>query len=120
MINPMLLPSKLFIQQDPSAGLGYRSQRQLQLQTAIAAQGAEDIPGQALRVDTNHRRPAMDITQHQRNRAFDLLAYRLGSRAARLRINPRTFEPENAEMAPAGGKIRIRYLLDTFQWHTFN
>jgi head-tail adaptor len=62
----------------------------------------------------------MNITQHERDRAFDLLTDRLGPWAARLRINPRTFETENAEMAPAGGKIRIRYLLDTFQWHIFN
>jgi hypothetical protein len=62
----------------------------------------------------------MDITQHQGDRAFDLFTNRSGSRAARLRIDPRTFKPENAEMAPAGGKIRIRHLLDTFQWHIFN
>ena len=63
----------LLVEQNAGAGLGDGPQGQFQLQTAVAAQGAEDIPGKALGMNTNHGRPAVDIAQHQRDRAFDLL-----------------------------------------------
>jgi hypothetical protein len=89
------------------------------LQPAVAAQRAEDIARQALGVNAYHRRPTVDIAHHQRDRTLDLPAYCSDSRATGFRINPRTFEAQNAEMTPTGREIRICDLLNTFQWHIY-
>jgi hypothetical protein len=53
----------------PSSAIFF--ERQLQLQTAIAAQRAEDVSGEALRVNAHQRRRGVNVAHHQRNQALD-------------------------------------------------
>ena len=96
----------LLVNQDARTGLGNLAQRQLQLQTAIAAQRMEHVARQALRMDAHQRRRRMNVAHHQRNR-FLFLRCGVASVARRLR-RVHALEAEDTEMSPARGKIRVR------------
>src|SRR5581483_405063 len=69
--------------------------------TEITAQGAEDIPGKALRVNAHERRRGMNVAHDQGNGGF--------WQAAPVR---RAFKTEDAKLAPACRKVGAGYLLD--------
>jgi putative acetyltransferase len=102
----------LLIKQNARARRGDLAQSQLQLQAAIAAQRAEDVAGEALRVDAHQWRRGMNVTHDQRYQTL-----RLGRRfAARARLRA-AFEAEDAEIAPARREIRFGDFLHTFRCH---
>src|SRR5258708_2536685 len=66
-------PFLLLVDQDAGPGRGNLFERHLELLTAIAAQRTKHVSGEALRVDTNQRRLAVDIAHTQRYRRLRLL-----------------------------------------------
>ena len=63
--------------------------------TAVAAQRAEDVAGEALRVNADERRSGVDVAHDQRDEAFDLsglTARRFRSRGAGLGACPQSQE----------------------------
>jgi hypothetical protein len=95
----------LLIDQNARTFLGDHGERHFQLLPAIATQGTEDVSGEALRVNSNQRRTALDIAHDQRNRIF-----RLGGRDAEGKAM-------NEEMPPARGELGRRHLFDLKRAH---
>ena len=90
----------LFIDKDARPLMGDHRERHFKLLTAIAAQGSEDVSGQALGVNSHKRRFRKIVAHDQRDRFFDLASVR-GVRG----------EAVNTKLSPAGWEVRGRYLL---------
>ena len=93
----------LLVDENARAFLGDHRERKFQLLAAIAAQGMKDVSGQALRVNANQGRGGFHVAHHQGDGFFDAtIAVGTGLSAKAV----------DAELAPAGGKIRGSDLLD--------
>src|SRR5262245_23921169 len=90
-----------FVDQNPSAGLSDHGERHLQLLAAIAAQGAEDVAGEALRMDANQRRLSVNVAHDQ--------GYGFFHTAVAIK---KAFKSHNAELSPASGEIGLSHLAD--------
>ena len=87
------------INQNAGAVLGNLLQRKVQLIAAVAAAGAENIAGQALRMDANERRVLRrEVAHHQRQDAFGFV------------FGFETEEPEGPKSASAGWFPRPSWL----------
>jgi len=90
----------LFVNEDACAFFRNHLKRQFELLPAIAAQGVEDVAGQALGMHPDQRRCRLYVAHDEGNGLFDAIA--IGGLAAKT-INP--------ELAPAGREIRRSDLL---------
>jgi hypothetical protein len=112
----------IFVQKDSGARVCDRSQRQLELLSAIAAQRVEDIAGEALRVDADDRRSIAgpggnDVAHHQCDGGFNAARWRRDSVVAGFRISDDTFKAEDAKLPPACGEVGIGELANGFEGH---
>jgi len=110
----------LLVEEDACACFRDGPESQFELQSAIAAQGVEDISGKALRVDADDGRLGVDIAHDEGHCALDSFhgSRRVG--VARFGIGDDAFESEDAEMAPACGEIGIGNLSYAFKRHRFH
>ena len=102
----------LLVDQDAGAFVGDALHRELELLAAVAAERAEDIAGEALRVDADEggaawMSPMTSATQPSTRRQGGGSPGRQGSGSA---MTPS--KPMDAEMSPAGGEVGLRYLAD--------
>ena len=111
-------PFLLFIEQNARAFLANFAQGELKLEAAVAAQGAEDIAGEALRVNTDQWGRRVDISHDQGNQPFDSLAMFGGFFAAGARFGQMAFEAEDTEVSPASGEVGVGYLYYFFKTQT--
>ena len=76
----------LFVEQDAGALAGDEAEREVELVVAVAAQGVEDVSGEALGVDADQRRGfGVEVAHGERDGVFDRAAVGVGvaGRAAR-------------------------------------
>ena len=92
----------LLVDQDAGSFLGDHGERHFQLLAAVAAQRAEDVAGQALRVNAHQWRSGMHFTHNQRHGFFGLAAVVRGRGAGGKSVNKK--------MTPARRKIRRSHL----------
>jgi hypothetical protein len=109
----------LLIEEDAGAGFRDFLESKFELEPAVAAEGAEDVAGEALRVNADEGRGGVDIAKDEGNEAFDGgLGWRRVGVAGGWRGVP-AFESQDAEVRPAGGKIGLGDFLNAFEWHIF-
>jgi hypothetical protein len=89
------------------------------LLAAVAAQGVEDVAGEALRVDANDGGGAVDVAHDEGDRAFDASYRGRNGVVAGLGTVNDALEAEDAEGSPAGGEIGVGYLVDCGKGHLF-
>ena len=99
----------LLIDQNAGPGLGDHGERHFQLLAAIATQRAEDVAGEALRVNAYQRRSRMDIAHHHGNGLF----------CATVAVK-QAFKAHDAEVSPTRGEIGFGKFADgVFCTHGF-
>lgn len=84
---------------------------------AVAAQGVEDVSGEALGVDAHDRGLAVDVAHDEGHSPFDAPGGDGNRVVAGLGVVDNALEAENAEVSPAGRKICIGYLADGRERH---
>ncbi len=110
----------LFVEEDAGAEGGDLGEGQLELQAAVAAEGAEDVASEALGMDADEWRGGVDVAHDQGYQAF-YAAGRVGVLgglfAAGARGGEVALEPVNAEVSPAGGEVGFGDLEDFCERH---
>ncbi len=105
----------LFVEQDAGALAGDEAEREVELVVAVAAEGVEDVSGEALGVDADQRRGfGVEVAHGERDGVFDGAAVGVGVEVARL---GEAFEAEDAEVSPAGGEVGIGDLANGNERH---
>ena len=105
----------LFVEQDAGALTGDEAEREVELVMAVAAEGVEDVSGEALGVDADQRRGfGVEVAHGERDGVFDLAAVGVGVEVARL---GEAFKAEDAEVSPAGGEVGIGDLANGNERH---
>ena len=102
----------LFVDQDAGAFVDDALHCQFELLTAIAAKRAEDIAGEALRMNADDRGRGVDIAEHEGDAALYTARGRRIAGPAGLGFCDDAFETMNAEMSPAGREVCLSYLAD--------
>ena len=92
----------VLIDKDARSQVGDHGERHFELLAAIAAQRAEYVAGQTLRMNAHQRRPGVYLAHHERDCLFGL--------GAVARCRRPGGKPVNQEMPPARRKVRRRYL----------
>ena len=108
----------LLVKKNACASFGDFFERELKLEAAVAAEGAEDISSEALGVDANQRRRGVDIAHDESDEALDGRLRRGCAGAAGLGCGEAAFKSEDAEVSPARRKIGLGNFLNAFQRHT--
>jgi len=98
----------LLINENAGALLGDHGEGHFELLAAVAAQGTEDVSGEALGVDANERRAGLHVSHNQGNGLF-----RLGARNAQRKA-------VNEEMSPTRGEFGGRHLFCFDETHCGN
>jgi hypothetical protein len=83
-------PFLMLINHQPASFLGDGAHREIQLIAAVAAQRAEQFPGQALRMDAKKRRTVTEIAENQSQSRLNPLSA----------ISEVPLEPESSKQAP--------------------
>jgi hypothetical protein len=90
----------LLVEEDAGAFVGDALEGEVELVVAVAAQRVKDVAGEALGVDADDGRLAMDIAHDEGDGAFDRFARGIaGLRDA--------FEAKDAKLTPAGGEVGV-------------
>jgi hypothetical protein len=104
----------LLVEQDAGAFGGDHGEGEVELVVAVAAQGMEDVAGEALGVDADERgrsiRSGGEVAHDEGYGGFDGLVRRGAGFGE-------AFEAEDAECAPAGGEVGIGDLADCNEGH---
>ena len=112
----------LLVEKDACASFADFFERELQLEAAVAAEGTEDVAGEALRVNADERRRGVDVTHDESNEALNRGlrgGLRRGCiRTAGLRCGEPALKAEDAEVSPARREIGLGDFLNAFQRHT--
>ena len=109
----------LLVEEDTGAGLRDFSKSELELEAAVAAEGAEDVAGEALGVDANERRRGVNIAHDKGDEALDGGLRCGGVVVAGARRGEPAFKAEDAEVTPARREVGLGDFLNAFKWHTF-
>jgi len=111
----------LFVEENSCAFCGDALECELKLKAAIAAEGAEDISGEALGVDSNDGsrggRRCVNIAHDEGDQLFGGARVREGWVTAGFDWRGRALKAKDAEMAPAGGEIGFSDLLCRRELH---
>ena len=105
----------LLVEEDACASRCDFGKSHFELKPAIAAQRAEDISCEALRVDAHQRCRGVDVAHHQDDEFFGLRPG-LGWTAVSLGEG-RSFKAEYAEGSPAGGEVGFGDLINALECH---
>ena len=109
----------LLIEEDADALGGDAGERELELEAAVAAEGAEDVAGEALGVDADQGRGGVDVAHDEGDEAFRLRGGFVAGRAAGRRLGGQALKAEDAEGSPAGGEVSLGDLGDGVETHGF-
>src|SRR5579859_4973696 len=106
-----------FIKKHACPGLRDHRERHLQLLATVAAQRAENVAGQALRVNPHQRRRCTNVAEDERDRFFlapVTVSRSLLCRAVACGSRPElAFEAHNAEMSPTSREIGLSQLVQS-------
>lgn len=107
----------LLIEENAGAFRGDFGEGELELEAAVAAEGAEDVAGEALGVDADERRGGVDVAHDESDEAFNLRGCGGLGRAVGQRLGGLALKAEDAEVAPAAGEIGLGDLCDVGECH---
>jgi hypothetical protein len=112
----------LLVEQDTGALVGYAGEREVELVVAVAAQGVEDVSGEALRMDADDGRSGVNVSEDKRDGGLDALLRRGVVKGGRPRVSgigdrQDAFEAEDAEVCPAGREVGFGHFADTVKRH---
>ena len=93
----------LLVEQDAGAFVGDAGEREVELVVAVAAQGVEDVAGEALRVDADDGRRGVDVAEDEGDGGLDALL-RAGSSAWRAVCSRMPSKPRMRKCAQRVGK----------------
>ena len=116
-MRPMPRPFLLLVEQDAGALVGDAGEREVKLVVAVAAQGVEDVSGEALGVDADDGRRGVDVSEHQGDGGLDALLRRGVVGGGRFGAFEDAFEAQDAEVSPARGKVGFGYFADIVEGH---
>lgn len=104
----------LLVEEDAAAGFGDGGEGELELLAAIAAEGVEDVAGEALGVDADDGRVGLPVgaggvgvAHDESDGAFGASERGGDGGVAGCGVGDDAFEAKDAEMAPAGGEIGV-------------
>ena len=98
----------IFVEEDAGAGFGDGGEGELELLAAVAAEGVEDVTGEALGVDADDGRYAAWMSPMTSAMADSMRRAGAGMLfVAGFRGGDDALEAEDAEMSPAGGEVGI-------------
>ena len=104
----------LFVEEDAAAGVGDGGEGELELLAAVAAEGVEDVAGEALGVDADDGRiggavgtDGLEIAHDEGNGGFGAGERGGEGGVAGFGIGHDAFEAQDAEVAPAGGEVGV-------------
>jgi hypothetical protein len=107
----------VFVEKDAGALLGDEAEGEVELVVAVAAEGVEDVSGEALGVDADERGDALagggggvEVTHGEGDGRVDALETGGGGRGD-------GFEAEDTEVSPAGGEVGVGYFADVVVLH---
>jgi hypothetical protein len=109
----------LFIEEDAGARIRDQGKGEFKLLTAVASQGVKDIAGEALRVNSDKRRSAMNVAHDESDSTFDATRGSGQVVVAGLRVVDDAFEAENPEVPPASGEVGVGHLVYGSKRHLF-
>ncbi len=107
----------LLIEEDAATRIGDGREGELELLATVAAQGMEDIAGEALGVNADDRRveltiraDAVDVTHHQSDGTLGARQRHRKRGVAGFGVGDGSLEAQDAEVAPACGEIGVSNL----------
>ncbi len=107
----------LLVEQDAGALVGDAGESEVELVVAIAAQGVEDVSGEALRVDADDGRSGLNVAEDESDGGLDVLLRRGVVGCGGERVVENALEAENAEVGPARGKVGVGHFANTVEGH---
>ena len=107
----------IFVEEDAGTGVGDGCEGELELLAAVAAQGVEDVSGEALGVDADDGWSCVDVSHDESDGGFDTLVGGWEGIVAGLGVVDDALEAEDAEMTPAGGEVGVGNLADRGEGH---
>jgi hypothetical protein len=107
----------LFVKEDTGASIGDHGEGKFELLAAITTERVENVSGEALGVDANNGRLAVNIAHDEGDGSFDS-GCGCGDRIiAGLRSFDDALESEDAEVSPAGREVGIGYFAHRGEGH---
>src|SRR5881394_1551433 len=94
----------LLVEEDTGAGVGDGGHGELELLAAVAAEGVEDVAGEALRVDPDDWGCAVDVAHDECHGGFGADGGGRDVVVARRGIFDEALETKDAELSPSGGE----------------
>ncbi len=103
----------VLVEQDARSLARDEPEGEVELVVAVAAQGVEDVAGEALGVDADERSfgAGVEVAEGEGYGLFDGLAGGIAGLGEAL-------EAEDAEVSPAGGEVGVGYLADCNERHS--
>jgi hypothetical protein len=107
----------LLVEKDAGALVDDAGEREVELVVAVAAQGVEDVAGEALRVDADDWRRGMDVPEDESHGGLDTLLRGHVVGGGGLGVIQDAFETEDSEMSPARGEVGVSHFADAIEGH---
>ena len=107
----------LLVEEDAGAGVGDGGHGELELLAAVAAEGVEDVAGEALGVDADDGRRGVDVAHDQGYGGFGADGGGGDVVVAGSGVVDDALEAEDAELSPAGGEVGFGYFGNACERH---